>query len=196
LALFIATLLVLQGCASVSRDKCPTVDWYAIGYQEGVQGRFPADIADDPAACNQRADYVRGHEEGLKQYCEPRNGFTLGLGGHDVTAVCPEQLRAIFLAAYRDGKAIYDVDSQVRRLDEILDVNESELKRLAELLQRKEAELRHRGGSVKHRSVLLHELLELKDTLAMVEQEVDQIETALAQENSQLQLLREKQQHW
>jgi len=195
LVLLVAALPVLQGCALAPRDECPPVDWYAVGYQDGVQGRFPAGVTDDPPACNQSADYTRGHDEGVKQYCGPRNGFTLGLRGEDVSPVCPQVLRALFMAAYRDGKTIYDAETQVRRLDEILDVNEAELQRLAELLQRKEAELRRRGGSVNHRLVLLNELRELKDTLAMVEKEVDQIETALAQENGQLQLLREKQ-HW
>ena len=41
-----ALALVLQGCASMSKNECMTADWYAIGYESGIRGQRESQISD------------------------------------------------------------------------------------------------------------------------------------------------------
>jgi hypothetical protein len=192
----------IQGCASLSEKECLNADWRTIGYEDGAQGRVSARIADHRKSCAKHgiapdlAAYNQGRSEGLKQYCVPGNGFRLGLNGHSYNAVCPAGSEREFVAAYRGGKKIHEVKQQIRRLDEILNVNQSELYSLNELVRQKEAELITKGTSWERRAALLVEMRELEKDINMVENEILDIEAALSQENDRLLSLKQVSTYW
>src|SRR5215468_2471108 len=91
-AVGLATLLA--GCASMSKDECLAVDWRTIGYEDGVEGRSGDRIAEHRKACAKygvRADldlYQQGRNQGLREFCQPVNGYRLGVRGGTYYGVC------------------------------------------------------------------------------------------------------------
>lgn len=198
---FVVLVVTFQGCASLPNDACRRVDWYSLGYQDGLAGRQPEYIAKHHPDCAaeggvpDRAGYKLGRELGLGQFCQPGNGFSLGVRGGTYTGVCAGATEPEFLQAYEAGRQIYDAELQVRRLDEILAVNEAERDRLSAVLDRKRAALAHDGIGAAERASLRAELREIEATLAMVENEIDGIQAAIAEERSHLLSLRQANPH-
>jgi hypothetical protein len=202
LLLLLVVVLGLQGCASLSEDECLSADWYTIGYEDGLRGHTPIRIADHRKACASHgvspdlARYASGREAGLKWYCEPRNGFRLGVKGQAYTGACPAQAESPFLVAWSAGKEIHDTEYQLRRLDKILAVNHEQLDNLVQDRQLIEAELVHRGTTWQRRAELLLELHELEENREMVENEIGEIESAISRERAHLLSLRQNARHW
>jgi hypothetical protein len=111
----------LGGCATgMSADQCLVADWRTIGYEDGLHG-FSADrIGAHRVACAKHqvapdlAAYTEGRERGLREYCQPRNGFSVGLAGGGYANVCPSVAEAGFVNGYRYGRQIYDARVALR----------------------------------------------------------------------------------
>lgn len=103
-------ILGLAGCASLDRQACLEGDWYQIGMDDGVLGRSVTQQQKHSVACSeygvsvQVTAYLRGHAEGLKQYCTLEGGYRAGLNGSAYLGVCPEESEGAFLKAYRSGR--------------------------------------------------------------------------------------------
>ncbi len=74
-----------------------------------------------------RAGYMLGWEEGVREYCQSHNGFAVGVGGQGYSNVCPEELRDEFLASYRQGRSLYLARSAVQRAERALTSAEARL---------------------------------------------------------------------
>jgi len=119
----VSTLVVawLGGCASgMAKEECLAADWRTIGYEDGLHG-FPADrIGVHRVACAKHqvapnlVEYTEGRERGLREFCQPKNGFRVGLAGAAYTNVCPGANEAAFVESYRYGREIYDARRQLR----------------------------------------------------------------------------------
>jgi len=115
-------LLVFQGCATLSEKECMSADWRTIGFEDGTRG-FPTQrISKHREACAEHGIapdleiYMAGHREGVRQYCVPAKGFTLGRSGKRYNGVCPEDLENAFLAAFDDGQAAYRLQREINQL--------------------------------------------------------------------------------
>ena len=190
-------IVAIPGCAALSPDPCRDNDWYAIGYQDGLAGRASGSSTGPERYCPtgiaepELTQYRLGREAGLGGYCEPPNGFELGVGGHRYQGACRGAVETDFLRGYQQGKQIYDVETQIRRLDTILAVNESERDRLGERIQQRRTELAQVRPGVEAHDTLRADLRELEATVAMVEAEIDALEAALREQHAQLVLLRQ-----
>ncbi len=130
------TVLVLAGCASMSKDECMAVDWRTVGYEDGVEG-YPGDrIAvhrKDCAKYGVRADlglYQEGRNQGLREFCQPINGYNLGVRGAAYRGVCPAELEPTFLRAYGSGHELYVMTSRVSGAQAELESKRRELERV------------------------------------------------------------------
>lgn len=47
------------------------------------------------------------HADGIEQYCQKDNGYSVGSSGKIYTQVCPKDLEANFLKEYRRGRKVY-----------------------------------------------------------------------------------------
>jgi hypothetical protein len=135
LALAVATL-VTSGCSSMSKDECLAVDWRTIGYEDGVEG-YPGDhIAQHRKACAKygvRADlelYQDGRRQGLREFCQPINGYHLGARGGSYGGVCPAELGQPFLAAFDSGHELYELTARVFAAEAELESKRRELARV------------------------------------------------------------------
>jgi hypothetical protein len=108
-----AIILLLAGCASVSKDDCLVTDWYEIGRMDGMQGKPRTVLQNRAKACLEhginadRLAYYQGHDEGLKHYCTEQRGFELGRMGLAYRSVCPVNLEKDFRAGYKNGMQLF-----------------------------------------------------------------------------------------
>ncbi len=114
-------IVLTGGCSSgLSKNECLIADWHMIGYEDGLHG-FPADrIGVHRVACAKfqvtpnLAAYTEGRERGLVEFCQPRNGFRVGLNGWSYANVCSAASEPAFVEGYRYGREIHDARAELR----------------------------------------------------------------------------------
>ena len=104
-----AMMLMVAGCASVSKEDCLLTDWYEIGRMDGRQGKPRTAFQGRAKACLEhgisadRQAYYNGHDQGLNYYCTEQKGFELGQKGLPYNSVCPLPLEPNFRVGYNKG---------------------------------------------------------------------------------------------
>jgi hypothetical protein len=142
-----AGLLVLSGCATLSREQCLAGDWHQIGVQDGHHGHYASRLNDHRSACRDtpaiidEAAYRAGRQIGLRSYCTPQNGFRVGSSGNSAPNVCPSDMAANFLQAHGFGHDVYQAEQEVAAA-------ERQVRRLASDLEDKERRLQELRASV------------------------------------------------
>ena len=170
--------LVLQGCASMSKNECLTADWYAIGYESGIRGQREAQISEHRKACAEHgvtpnlARYLEGREAGLQKFCEPRNGYRLGRAGTSYAGVCPPGPEGDFLQSYGAGRELYKMQQNIHRLGRRIKSRQAELRDLNEHIADKQAELIAAGTTPSQRALLLTQLLDLQEKAKHIERDI------------------------
>lgn len=186
----VSTLMALavlaSGCASgLSRDECNTVDWRTIGYEDGVQGRSEAQISRHRKACARHGvglnfeAYRSGWDEGVRRYCQPGNGYHRGRRGKSYSGVCPAQLEAGFLQAYREGRELYDLEANVQRTVRKLNYKRSRLADIEVEMRDAGIELVTAGTTTEQRVILLDELRKLEQERATTKAQIPVLEAEL-----------------
>jgi len=197
-----ALTLVLQGCASMSKNECVSADWYAIGYESGIRGQREAQISEHRKACAEHgvtpdlARYLEGHNAGLQRFCEPRNGYRLGRAGTGYAGVCPRHLEGEFLQAYGAGREIYDSQQHINRLGHRIHSRQADLRRLNEDVADKQAELIAVGTTPPRRALLLGQLLELQDKVKGIERDIYETRVERDRERTRLAHLQRRNSAW
>ena len=122
----IVGVLLLTGCgggATLSENLCVAGDWQTLGYRDGALGYRSSSLLEHQEDCVEhgivpdRADYMLGWEEGMREYCTASNGFVVGELGRGHNNVCSEDLREAFLEAYLKGRKLYLARYRVNQLD-------------------------------------------------------------------------------
>lgn len=183
---------LVQGCGTMSKSECQTAEWRTIGYEDGAMGALASRIGEHRQACAEYGiapdltTYRQGREEGLRQYCRPRNGFRLGERGASYAGICPPAVETDFLAAYEDGKRLYNIAANIRYTEKRLRSKEQELAGLKRKRQRRQAELVSEGLSAGRRAELLVEVLELASDQGAVAGEIAELEVKLKRKRKTL----------
>lgn len=161
IASILVVLLALQGCATMNEQECVTGDWYAIGYEDGVQGRTGDRIAKYRKACadhNVTPDfraYQDGREEGLREFCQPQIGFRVGQRGGSYSGICPTDLEPGFVSAFQEGKHLYGLRAQVNTTTNQIAYKKNELHELEEELVHVGAALLDGDATFEEKAILL-----------------------------------------
>jgi hypothetical protein len=128
-SLIALAIFLIQGCATLSKEECLSADWHTIGYEDGSRGVANQRIRKHREACAEHGiapdfeGYMAGHREGVRQYCVPARGFSLGRSGKHYNGVCPTDLENAFLAAFDEGRAVYQMQKETKQLQ--LDVRQA-----------------------------------------------------------------------
>jgi hypothetical protein len=175
------TLLGLTGCASMSKDECLAVDWRTVGYEDGVQG-YPGDhIAQHRKACAKygvRADlalYQEGRSQGLVEFCQPINGYNLGVRGGAYRGVCPAQLEPTFKRAYDAGRELYVMASRVSGTQAELDAKRRELGRVEHGIVESSAAAISSEGTAEQRAQAVLDAAHLAEEAGRLKVEIRQL---------------------
>jgi len=104
----------------MGKDECLVADWRTIGYEDGLHGYTADRIGAHRVACAKHqiapnlALYTEGRERGLREYCQPKNGFSVGLHGAGYANVCSGAIEPTFVNAYQWGRQIHDARADLR----------------------------------------------------------------------------------
>ena len=166
--------LALGGCATISEEDCPRVDWFALGIEDGRRGYPEARIVQHREACRRTGvqpddqRYWAGRLQGLAHYCTLPSALEEGRAGRTYKGVCPAQIDPAFRDVHR---AAYAVHESVRRL-----------RATESTISSRERELRKDGRSARERERLRSEIRELdrrreslRDELYRRERELEQV---------------------
>jgi hypothetical protein len=80
-----------------------------------------------------RADlalYQEGRNQGLREFCQPINGYNLGVRGGTYNGVCSAQSEPTFLRAYQAGRDLHEMVARVSGTQAELDSKRRELARV------------------------------------------------------------------
>jgi hypothetical protein len=182
---FLMLAALTQGCATMSGSECQNADWRTVGYEDGAKGTSASRVGKYREACAKHGispdlnAYRQGREEGLRQFCRPRNGFRLGEQGVSYAGVCAPDTEADFLAAYEAGKRLYDITSSIRYTQRRLRNKQQQLARLKRDRLSRQAELVSEGLSAARRAELLAEAFELARDQGAVESEIAELQVEL-----------------
>lgn len=123
-------LMALSSCATLNEDECNVVDWQSLGMTNGAQGQPSTYIAQHQEACARFGITVNatawqtGWEQGIRSYCTPTNGLTVGSSGRLNRNSCPANLASSFNEAYNVGRSVYDArqrrDSIQNEIDRLI----------------------------------------------------------------------------
>ena len=173
---------VIAGCSTMSESECRAVDWRTIGYEDGVAG-YPGDrIALHRKACAKygvRADltlYQEGREQGLREYCQPSNGYRLGARGGGYGGVCPTDLEPAFARAFESGHQLYALESRVNNAAAQLSAKRQELDRVQHGIVANAAAAVSNGSSDRDRADAVVDTAELAERAGRLKAEIRELE--------------------
>ncbi|MBI1366806.1 MAG: DUF2799 domain-containing protein [Alphaproteobacteria bacterium] len=172
--LFAAAWLALAGCATgMSKKECLYADWRAIGYEDGARGAPVSAISSRRAACAEKAAlapdmsaYLAGREEGLDQFCRPARAFDLGAHGGRYAGACAGRDESAFLAAFAQGRGLFERQSAANAAANALAAAESDLDRLDHQITKAEAALIAPSTATQERVRLLADLKQMREDRA------------------------------
>lgn len=202
--LAVATLTVsLAGCGSnpsVTENQCIAGDWQTVGYRDGVNGLRSTQLLRHQDACVKydvvpdRASYMVGWNEGVREYCSPHNAFAVGERGERYYNVCPTALEETFQVAYKDGRQLYLARAAVNSLERKIAERETRLEVVkSEIVSSATSQLdptltpaeridlvAYTQRLTEEKSRILEELPELEDELEQKNAELEQLTQTLA----------------
>lgn len=178
----VLAMVLLAGCAAgPDKDECRMADWHTIGFEDGLRGQ-PADrIGTHRVACAKHqvtpdlAAYMDGRARGLVEYCQPRNGFRVGLNGWTYANVCSGAAEPGFVQAYRYGRQIHDARSELRSTHARLQSAKSGLAQTDTAVQVVTVELVQPKVPTERRVFLAQELVRLTEERTELEARVNRL---------------------
>ena len=182
----LALLFLISGCATMNASECKNADWEMIGFEDGGEGRLPTYLGDHRQACaeyNITPDmnaYLRGHANGVRQFCTELNGFALGEKGLGYNGVCPPELEGLFLSGYRVGQEFYDLSRIMDKLESNIKSDRNKKRRWKDKIEEMEDRLVQGKNSKIERKNLLDEIREYQRKIGHLEQKIKYSERDIA----------------
>jgi hypothetical protein len=185
--LFIAVVVAaLSGCAGMSEQECLVTDWRSVGFEDGAAGRAETAIGNYRQACSQHGvtpnldQYRQGHAEGVEVYCRPGRGFEVGRVGGRYQGVCPANVEPAFLAAYTEGRQLYELESGLRSIDSQIAARHRRIEQIDKDLASTAAAIIADGTGADRRAELLLQTKSLNDEQSRLENEIEALEVERA----------------
>jgi Protein of unknown function (DUF2799) len=191
IAALAGALAMLAGCASstLSKEECRTVDWRTVGYEDGVAGQPGDRIGEHRRSCAEHGvtpnldAYLAGRAAGLREYCQPHNGYRAGVDGYTYFDVCPAELAPSFLAAYEEGRALHVREQRVRDTDAAIEYRRQEVRRLEDRATESAFDVLDKSSTPEQRTQGAVDAKQAAERIIYLKREI----TALQQERAQYQ---------
>jgi hypothetical protein len=193
-----ASLLLIAGCSSkMTREECRTVDWRTVGYEDGVAGQpgdrigqHRRDCAEHGVAPNLDA-YLAGRAAGLREYCQPHNGYRAGANGYAYYDVCPAELAPGFVKAYEDGRALYVREQRVRDADQAIESRRREIRRLEDRATESAFDVIDKNATVEQRTQGALDAKQAAERIGQLQREIEALQRERAQYQADLEAYRQ-----
>ncbi len=192
-----AVLLALGGCASLSKSQCLASDWQTIGYRDGVGGVSSTALLRHQNACVKhgiipdREAYLAGWNEGVRQFCQPANGFSAGEHGAGFSNVCPPDMQNDFHSAYEEGRRLYVARSEIADLEHGIEEREQRLHDVKATLAGIAAGLLDSDSTTADRAQMLINAKDLAEEQGKLQSEIEDLKAQVAVKTQQLEQLQQ-----
>ena len=169
--------LAVGSCATMSEEQCLAGDWSGQGYGDGMAGLTMSRLDEHAEACVKHgvtpdaSAYAEGRRQGLIHYCTPDKGFEVGRTGSGYAGVCPAELEADFMPAYRDGQIVHEVEQALANARSRVDSLGGRLEELDDKITAKQAEARADGLTEEQREQIRNRIQEIRRERADTERE-------------------------
>ena len=194
--LALGTLLLAACSTTMNKDECRTVDWRTVGYEDGVAGRSGEQIGQHRRACAEYGvtpdldAYRTGRAEGLRDYCQPHNGYRAGATGASYYDVCPADLAPAFVAAYESGRELYDLERRVTDADEQIEARRAEIARLEDAVSRNAFDFIDKAATPEQRAQAVLDTKQAAERIGRLKTEIDRLEQDRARYAQELEAYR------
>lgn len=194
--LALGTLLLAACSTTMNKDECRTVDWRTVGYEDGVAGRSGEQIGQHRRACAEYGvtpdldAYRTGRAEGLRDYCQPHNGYRAGATGASYYDVCPADLAPAFVAAYESGRELYDLERRVTHADEQIEARRAEIARLEDAVSRNAFDFIDKAATPEQRAQAVLDTKQAAERIGRLKTEIDLLEQDRARYAQELETYR------
>lgn len=192
--LLAAGSLLLAGCSttSLNEDECRTVDWRTVGYEDGVAGRSGERIGDHRKACAEYGiapdleAYRAGRADGLREFCQPHNGYRAGVNGTPYYDSCPADLAPAFVEAYDSGRQLYLRTRRVADAEAGIEYRRREIVRLEDALARKTFTVVGETATPEERAQALLDTKQVAERIGRLKAEITDLEKERARAQHEL----------
>ena len=193
-ALLVAVVTLLLGAcaAKMSKDECRTVDWRTVGYEDGVAGRPGDRIGEHRRACAEYGvtpdlnAYLAGRTAGLREYCQPHNGYRAGVSGYTYYDTCPADLAEQFEKAYDEGRALYVRERRVTETDELIEEKRSEIRRLEDRVAESAFDVIDATSTAEERTQAVLDTKQAAERIGRLKSEITELEKERARYQAEL----------
>ena len=174
--------LILGACTSMSAEECSVLDWRSVGYEDGVAGLPGNHIGQYRKACAKHgvgtdlSAYQAGRETGLREYCQPSNGFRVGARGDVYQGVCPAPLERGFLGPYNSGHQLFSLERRASNATRQLADKRNELNRIEQDIVSNTAVVLADDSKAEDRAHALVETKQLAEQKGRVETQIVDLE--------------------
>ena len=162
------------------------MDWRTAGYEDGVAGYSGDRIAYHRKQCGKFGvtpnldEYQTGRSQGLREFCQPANGFRFGARGNSYAGVCPVELDRKFAEAYESGRQLYSLRSRVSHASSQLNHMHQEIDHIDSDMIRIGAEMISPETSIEQRAQLVLSTKQMAERRGELKAEIPQMERDLS----------------
>ena len=197
LLLALSTLLLGACAAKMSRDECRTVDWRTVGYEDGVAGQPGDRIGEHRRACAEYGvtpdlnAYLAGRTAGLREYCQPHNGYRAGANGYTYFDTCPADLAEAFEIAYDEGRALYVRERRVTDTEEQIEARRREIRRLEDRVAESAFDVIDTTSTAEERTQAVLDTKQAAERIGRLKAEITELEKERARYQAELDAYRQ-----
>jgi len=190
--LAVGTLLLAACSATMTKDECRAVDWRTVGYEDGVAGYSGERIGQHRKACAEYGvapdldAYRAGRADGLREFCQPRNGYRAGVNGAVYHDSCPADLAPAFAEAYDSGRELYVRTRRVTDAESGIAHRRREILRLEDSVTRKAFVLVSETATPEERAQALLDTKQAAERIGRLKTEIAHLEQERARYQQEL----------
>ncbi len=188
----LSTVLLGACAAKMSKDECRTVDWRTVGYEDGVAGQPGDRIGEHRRACAEYGvtpdltAYLAGRAAGLREYCQPHNGYRAGANGYTYYDTCPADLAEAFEIAYDEGPALYVRERRVTDTEEQIEDKRREIRRLEDRVAESAFDVIDATATAEERTQAVLDTKQAAERIGRLKAEITELERDLARYQAEL----------
>jgi hypothetical protein len=192
LLIALSTLLLGACAAKMSKDECRTVDWRTVGYEDGVAGQPGDRIGEHRRACAEYGvtpdlnAYLAGRTAGLREYCQPHNGYRAGANGYTYFDTCPADLAEAFEIAYDEGRALYVRERRVIDTEQQIEDKRREIRRLEDRVAESAFDVIDTTSTAEERTQAVLDTKQAAERIGRLKAEITELEQERARYQAEL----------
>ena len=197
LLIALSTLLLGACAAKMSKDECRTVDWRTVGYEDGVAGQPGDRIGEHRRACAEYGvtpdlnAYLAGRTAGLREYCQPHNGYRAGANGYTYFDTCPADLAEAFEIAYDEGRALYVRERRVTDTEQQIEDRRREIRRLEDRVAESAFDVIDTTSTAEERTQAVLDTKQAAERIGRLKAEITELEQERARYQAELDAYRQ-----